>query len=563
MDPAGRTTSVFDLPIDVLHLIVDNFRDEQLWSNGRINWTWHFGTHGPHDGFTTAMRTIQNIRLVCRLLHNVASPHLCRVLRVDLSQASLDRANGLLKNPHIAEGIHGIQVVLDYRPAELAHNIERFSACRIEDFRRIYNRCEFCSGDRSRTDEDEEIGTWYRYSQCMNEYMVMCDSWKDYLERKGSLDLNELDSYQEILCQTFQQYNQKHEEQLQLIEEGLFVGNVASMIAELGHAVSLDFRDQIRPFETPNTGEDWTVIILDKKELAQAMVKPQTWDTIESLPGGASLVPARILTELPIAVSKAGGLLNGLHIDCFPIMKDHSLIWSPGSEDWLYRQWTDFRVACANLDIFEFANHGMRTLPIRSEQIPSSVRIYIDKYVSAALGSRKLENLDIRLRALGLNDGRLSTRSQYRIGTSLRAIGGPSLRRVALGNVSITQTELESFCKSLGPKVESLSLTDVELLNGHWQEALEVLRDKVHSRCAEGRCDVYFASLSGGEFGMEPRIRNAWDALLNPAEAEEEFDEGNPENPAMVKRAQTYVSGIELELTPPRTPVTPISGYHD
>uniref|UniRef100_A0A8H7KBP7 F-box domain-containing protein n=1 Tax=Bionectria ochroleuca TaxID=29856 RepID=A0A8H7KBP7_BIOOC len=90
--------NIADLPLDVLRLIFDEFRDPEVLSHGEVDWSpsqsraWR-----PAD--STNLQTIQNARLACRLFNSVASPLLAPVLRLDLSRKSLQIANGLTQNP--------------------------------------------------------------------------------------------------------------------------------------------------------------------------------------------------------------------------------------------------------------------------------------------------------------------------------------------------------------------------------------------------------------------------------------------------------------------------------
>ncbi|KAI9163680.1 hypothetical protein HJFPF1_05302 [Paramyrothecium foliicola] len=571
------STHILDLPYDILQLIVGCFDNADLKTRGQINWAVYENSHHRQNKNLLAnVQTIRSIRLVCRQLHNVASQLLCPVLPIDLNQESLDRARRLLQNPFISEGVRGVQLGLDYRPAELAHDIQRFADCRMNDFRRIYFYSSYQYELHDGTDDEiEKAGTWTRHSQCTKEYTRMCSLWEDDISAGASRKPDEdVHPYQRILRQTFAEYRQKHEEQLHLIESGSFVRAIGSLVTRLRNPVCLNFRDELCAFETPSSHSDWPNVILEKALLARSMVKPQTWDTIQSLSKGARLVPARILADLPIAIYKAGGRICGVRIDCFPILKDHDLLWSQKPGDALRQQRADLGIALASLETFKFRCSRLNA-DVKRRHLTPDIRSDIDGYLNAALGGHHLQEVDVDMRGFGISPIR---RCRYPIGPALQAGSRPSISDVSLCDVSITQAELESFALSLGPRMKKLCLLDVELLDGSWQRPLELLRDKVQARCVEERCVVWFNSLSGGEFGKRFRAVDRWEVLfgtdgsddggfngddINADSSSEEADEDGDrylEVCVMVRKAQDYVTGSDRSIdrsalsSPPLSP---------
>ena len=80
------------------------------------------------------------------------------------------------------------------------------------------------------------------------------------------------------------------------------------------------------------------------------MAAPHNWRAIEELEGGAGeLAPAKVLSELPIAIYKAGTALLELHISCFPLKSNHSAL-CPGRHDCPGPAWADFHAACQYLE---------------------------------------------------------------------------------------------------------------------------------------------------------------------------------------------------------------------
>ena len=138
--------------------------------------------------------------------------------------------------------------------------------------------------------------------------------------------------------------------------DGSFVNILASSMSQLEHCRSLHFVDGIDRYldsyrKNPN------LILTNTEELSQFMITPQDWRTIEKLEGGAELIPAKILSELLIAIHHAGTTLQELHISCFPLLSNYSMI-SPDRQDRLNPAWADLCAACQQLERFTFGRGG-------------------------------------------------------------------------------------------------------------------------------------------------------------------------------------------------------------
>jgi hypothetical protein len=118
--------TIVDLPADILLQIFGYFKDARIGKQAQIDWRSPLRGWDEDDARRAAHETIRQIRLVCSLFNDLASPLLCPILRIDLDQDSLNGAVELLKRPRIAQGVHAIQVGLQYRPQELVSDCPRF-----------------------------------------------------------------------------------------------------------------------------------------------------------------------------------------------------------------------------------------------------------------------------------------------------------------------------------------------------------------------------------------------------------------------------------------------------
>lgn len=89
--------------------------------------------------------------------------------------------------------------------------------------------------------------------------------------------------------------------------DGTFVETLASAISRIRHCTSLCFVDQIsnKSYPPPYIREH-IAVATSLEGLSRLMVAPFHWNTIEKLEGGAEVLPAKIPSELLIAIHKAG-----------------------------------------------------------------------------------------------------------------------------------------------------------------------------------------------------------------------------------------------------------------
>jgi hypothetical protein len=117
---APRT--ILDLPEEILLDIFCSFESG-------------FPVHDPSEPYnlgiakdSNRLEFLGNNRLVCRTFNRLISPLLCPIVRVSLCSGSIDRLEGLSRNPLIAQGIRGIKLSLLFRPRAIATDFGRYHA---------------------------------------------------------------------------------------------------------------------------------------------------------------------------------------------------------------------------------------------------------------------------------------------------------------------------------------------------------------------------------------------------------------------------------------------------
>jgi len=536
-----RPVNILDLPVDILHLIFEEFQYFNMITNDKINWCWNWCIEDSNI-YRTA---IQNLRLVCCLFCEIASPLLLPTMRVRLDQLSLDIVKGVAKNPLLARGVRGIEVLLDYCPERLATDLGRFSEQRSKELDEFSSTCSYYAETwflRGCDVDDESVcpQPYSVYAEAMDNYADITNAWEEYLvdpTAEATEDAIEFE-YQQLLVQSFKCYQRKHEEQLQLIEDGAFVTTLATGIAQIANSCSLRLSNQT--YCNPTRWEP-TVVLRDKKELARFMVTPHDWQTIEEL--GSELPPAKILTELPVAIYKAGASLRELRISCFPATANsYSSIWSDG-----YNQLNldEFRAACQHLKVFKIGDGSMNHLPVRYDYLSKDDQIPFNRYLCAALSGHCLKNVVLNLHAFKINNGRRGSQSRngyHHVGSVLCQIKWPWVKHVTICSIEIQQHELETFCKGLSYNLDRIFLFSIHLLDGSWANILDILREKVRSRHLDGQCVINFRSLTGGEFGKLNKGEQQ-DVVANESSGWWNLS-GVEEEQLVVIQSQKYVAGI-------------------
>ncbi|RHZ53862.1 hypothetical protein CDV55_103398 [Aspergillus turcosus] len=499
-----RPITIVDLPADILRQIFDYFQDPKI-EKGQVDWGWRWprGTDAE-IARRTACDTIRQVRQVCSLFNDLASPLLCPILRVDLDQESLDRAVQLSKCPRIAKGVRAIQVGLQYRPEELVSSCPRFKDYRKKQLEEMARSCDyhaetwFLGGYESDDETVCELPLWV-YREALSNHSKITNSWDSYFDSDKSDDgtESEADEYMEIFVRGYNEFRKKHEEQLQLIMTGSFVTTLASCISQLPDMVALGFTDQLDP---PYDRFNPTVVLRDKSLLPGLMSAGLEWQKIEDF-GDVKLTPARILFELPIAIHKAGTTLRDLYIGPFPCRGSFSLICpNTVSNPTDPAAWSDLRAACSSLRRVSFGG-SLNCRFIRHEHLPPVEKYYVDQYLGAILCSPDMEDVRMSFNAFGLNDGRTTKEGGYDLGPILGAVKWPRIRRLGILSVSLKQDELERFCSGLGYSLRWLQLASIHLLSGSWERILDTLEEKLGSAFRGQKATVYLSHLRGGEFG--------------------------------------------------------------
>lgn len=503
-----------DLPDDILRDILDFFP----------------GSHG-------GVESIKSTRLVCRRLSELASPLLLPRVTINLDQSSLDHLSHILRtNPLVASGIRKVVLVLEYCPELLATDSIRFANFRWNQIRNVVRLPQYhMEPFEHRRDDEQEV------QKALGKMEVIKSAWKSEWEAwrpladevtdemlatfkaEDAVFSEEQLEYRRILFKGHDEFRRLHREQRQLIVDGTFVDAIASAIVRIGHPVSvsaIDTKDDCQYIYD----EFAKSLLCDKAKLSWLMTRPLFWSDIannvpERSGGEPSLLPARILAELPIAISKASPgfpLLKHYKIPRFPasLEIDYSCI-APRHNSW---DWADLATACSTLLRFTF--NAMNSGGGLESRLSSGQSKYLDAFLAIFLSSPSLKKLDLDFQGFVTFENRDENRPRQLIQAtkflaSPPSQGFPRLHCVYLSSIAVEQAALEIFCSAIGDSLEFISLYDVHLIGKSWVKIMDTLRDAVRRRKAWLQREKYIApvcleGLHGGEFGPFPLSTLMW-----------------------------------------------------
>lgn len=411
---AARPTSILDLPKEILLDIFGCFHSK-------------FPTHDPSvyrkpqpTQAKNRLNFLGTNRLVCRAFNELISPLLCPVVSVSLSSESMDRLEGLSRNPLIAQGIRGIAISLLFRPHAIATDFRRYHAYAETFILRLESECDYYTEfeEYDQADASEEAVDWRKYHVAWAKLSALRSAWRGMMDDESSSqygpqqtgiagedDEAGLEASADgegqtaaeacaILRICFERYALAHVNEDRIISDGSFIRSVVRARSRCGTCDFVWFNeDQLgrERFE-----KEAVTLAADESALIQALTQGHEWLRIESYlcktDGVAGhFFPASLLTELPIACHNAKRYLKGIFVSCFPLLRGYRCLLpaTDSVEDTANSNpWARFAAACVGLEFFEFGRRGMNCLPLRPARqsasdlklsMVSSAQLYQDR----------------------------------------------------------------------------------------------------------------------------------------------------------------------------------------
>ena len=550
-----RPLKVIDLPLEILHLIFSGFQHDAITEAARSDLRVDLDYYRVGED-ERRRRTVRKLRLVCRRFCELATPLLFPILRVQLSQASLDFADKVSKNPGMAAGVRGICIYLGYRPKVYAESIARYRDARLGPLKRLARRCEReyrqykrrDSNDESENEvegEEEEDQDAVRLRQVLEECGRLRHAWSEYVDE--GVHLGEAT---EILTKGYAEFCRLHQEQRRLLGGGTFANSLASAVARVPNACSIAFVEA--------WGDDKEMPLPSNREaLSRFMSSPLSWRQIEDEREeqlAVDLDCARILWELPIALHRAGAVLVGMQINNLPLYGNFSALHAQDEKTGA-PAWDELSAACQHLETFDLRTGNCKGL--RANYLPAHDKSHVDGFLGAILSrcGPHLRVLNLDFYALCINTGMLASNYEgsYHSDSYLRRLQPtPRLRRLRLNHVELQRDTVNAFCDNLGSNLSWLDMHDVNLHGGSWADAVDTLRGKMAPESARphaGSCSLTW--LQGGEFVLAGEGPETEGELDTDDDTEPLPFDSNPRAKRLWAATGKYVEGV-LEHNPLR-----------
>ncbi|CAI6091625.1 unnamed protein product [Clonostachys chloroleuca] len=534
-DDGSRPIGMLSLSVELLDQIFRCF-DHSFVDRGGIDLDL------IHEQSAEDRRTIQHLRLVCRLFHNVASPILFTVLRISLSQKSLDCAQFIVQHPIFGASVRGIQVYLEYRPASLASEMREYvefqkralgdyvnyrtgSDVRSGHVRSSDGRFIKVDGDQEKRGEEDNFAIWSPGDETkaflnFRAFIAACDR---FIKHQGNISgsgrlfaVNEglVDQYIQLLLRSFSEYSKRYDEQMELIISQSFVETVAQIVSHLGRPVTLQVDDGEQS-DKKLLVRGRLAICLDDEALFRFLVAPHKWVDADKAGGPKLITPARVVPDLSVAINKAGGVVSRFELSCLPDLHHFDPEPSGNSATGDRDAWGDLRESFRGLKVLRLKGMALKALRLKGtsfiqllvQRRPPLARDkrYLEKYLQMILSGQFLKEVIL--------DFSLLTGLTYENGAiiwcplgSILQTSRPQAIKITIRCMSLSQNELEDFFQSLSPKNESLCLQGINLVDGSWIRPLAILKERVAPRCVQGTFSLVLKDLTGAELGPMKRM---------------------------------------------------------
>ncbi|KAH6847802.1 hypothetical protein B0I37DRAFT_431622 [Chaetomium sp. MPI-CAGE-AT-0009] len=558
-----------DLPLDVMYLIFQNFQDDALTED----WDCHRGVSW-HDYRITQSdrrrRTVCNLRLVCRLFYELATPLLFPVLRVQLTRASLDLVEKISQAPDITAGVRGIQISLGYRPKEYADDIVRFMEARLRVLWKLAKHCSYDfqpyqHWEPEGFDESSQEGEVRRAAElrrALGNYTRLRDEWKEYVRATGRREtlMAPLPEYQNISQKGHAEYCRLQKEQQDLLQNGNFANTLAAAASRMPNVHCVNLVDEWHPNAPGHDHVEW---LNNNRLISQLMPAPLTFREVEEEPIQVvrlgeticNLECVTLLWELPIALHRAGVSLKQLWIRNLPVFTNFSMLCAQNHNG--APAWDELAAACKTLESFNLDIANCKR--IRKAPLPEKDKSHLDNFLGAILSrcAQHLRILKLDLYDMSINTGKCKRfEGAYRADSVLSKLQNlPRIRHLSLGSLELEGETLNALCRGLGNDLWRLALSSIAIRNGVWADALDMLRNKMaDAGAATGPGQKAWASLGnlhGGEFSVFENSDNDSLPMGNPLEqAAEKYVEGfldsNPLKGPSLKDICTCAYGIQF-----------------
>ncbi|KAJ6445879.1 branched-chain alpha-keto acid lipoamide acyltransferase [Purpureocillium lavendulum] len=465
------------LPLEIVEQIIRHL--QQPWQTDLQ--TMHYQRYYWCEDWNACQTTVKNMRLVCRLFHDLASPLLFPYVALGIDQESLDHVERIARRPRLAAGVRGVLVDRRYRcPWQRDGTLDFFLMQVTHKLSQFAEECFSYEPEYSNDEEEQK-----RVDLGKRNFPVICDAWGKaaFVEPQYRVDgvvsdAKEMQEYVALIERAHKEFRRRQEEQTRLLDDGTFLQSLVSALSRMPHLDTMDIGGKVDLMRKPSDDFHW--VLASKDELERFITR-----RFRNTPGG---LPLNLPVELPIAAVAAGIRLRHLTVRCPE--EGTSSLPLPTEEN--AGAHGDKR------DSLQAATQTLETVYLfvgtREEERQSS---FVDQYASAVTSGESLRGFILR----GYATQQLGRLNRTMHGHVLATANWPRLKKLHIHFTSITRREFAGLCDGLGDgSLEDLDLYYVFLTGGCWADVLDKLRDKM-STTSGSRRRVRLLRIWGCELG--------------------------------------------------------------
>lgn len=428
-----RPIHLLDLPNEILaHIFVSvrgpPYINEPIW----------LGTLGYWDG---GPKEIKNTRLVCRKFCNESSHLLMPAVSISANPSSLARLEGISRHPLIAKGVRTVRVIVHFYAQKLADEFAVF-------FPYQQQQLEYGTSQMKDLAEDPEF-PWCGDAELESvaKSNRILDSWEKLAQNipDSSLDYQDQENIR-VIRRAYELYRQAHLEQERILTDGSFVREVANAVARMPVARDLFVADRDR--SAAMKPASFVQRIEEPDLLIDSLVQPMSWSHAQE--NAIDTEPAELLSEIPVAIFKAGVMLKNIDYEIAPVKNFFRLFNSLCTFE-------NLRAATQQLDSFGFHPSITRDLSVEDEEEDMKL---LPMFVEAFMDTDSLRDIYINLGFLYQPE----EVPEVSAGDLLLTRSWPRLRLLQFVG-PLHFSELEKFYANVQGQVE-LGLKEVHLMSG-------------------------------------------------------------------------------------------------
>ncbi|VUC35343.1 unnamed protein product [Clonostachys rosea] len=550
-----RALHILDLPMDILAYVFDEFQHQP--KSGAVDWARE--QHKAQDR-KPRLETIRSARLVCHVFNKLATPLLCPILHLSISQQSIDRVQKIIGNPLISSGVRGVRLALSHCLSEIATDESRFLRLVRREVEDVHHYCCQVFGTFKDINDPRNVSAQNGFQMLMRALETYGETAPAEWALLTPPRLAGVTRYVEALRRGLQGYRDLHHEQAGLLRDGVFTSTLASLLARLQKPIALNlfFNDAQRlPKGDPNGSIKVTPemkrtpeIFVNPDSLTECIRKPHS----SHFGGQTEFESAKFICELPIALQKQGVLVTQFSLSDMTRARSFAPLdpRTYRSAFGLPTDWASLSSFSENFESINLSSSGRSSLTnVEQADVPT-----IENYLRAMLSSSRLVDVHITLAFLmtsgplpqgppqafpqavpqvvpqaippGLPPGLpqdfpedfppdfpqdffpdflqsvpqvMSTPREdfYQIQSSIFTSPWPRIRKVSIECLAIPEVELQRFCQNLGDEMAYFFMGNIKLTSGSWGNILSILRSKLAARIQMKKCTVWIRMLRGGE----------------------------------------------------------------